>query len=157
MDNAFRTGSRVALRALEVEDAPLLQRWLNDPEIHQYLARYRPVTAAEERTWLEKLHERTEDHVFGIVLREGERLIGTCGLHRVELPHRSAELGILIGVRDLQGKGHGAEAIRLLLDYGFGALGLHRVWLRVYASNDHGIRCYEKVGFRREGVRRGSG
>jgi RimJ/RimL family protein N-acetyltransferase len=154
--NAFRTGSQVALRPLEVEDAPQLQRWMNDPEIHQYLRQFRPLTAAEERQWLEKLHERTEDHVFGVVLREGARLIGTCGLHRVALPHRSAELGILIGDRDVQGRGHGAEAIRLLLDYGFGTLGLHRVGLQVYANNDRGIRCYEKVGFRREGVRRES-
>jgi len=152
--NAFRSGQQIVLRPLEVEDAPLLQRWLNDPEIHQYLYRFRPVTAVEERQWLEKIHERSEEVVFGIALREGERLIGSCGLHRVSLPNRSAELGILIGDRKEQGKGLGAEAIRLLLDYGFGSLGLHRVWLLVYANNERGIRCYEKAGFRREGVRR---
>ena len=152
MKNSFRTGVRIVLRPLEVEEAPLLQHWLNDPENHQYLHRWRPVTALEERQWLEKLHERPEDYVFGIALREGERLIGSCGLHRVSLPNRSAELGILIGDREEQGKGIGAEAIRLLLDYGFGTLGLHRVGLRVYANNVRGIRCYEKAGFRREGV-----
>lgn len=154
MNNAFRTGDRVVLRPLEAEDAPTCQRWLNDPENHQYLQRFRPVNLAEERRWLEGLHDKAEDHVFGIVLREGERLIGSCGLHGTALPNRKGQLGIVIGEKDAQGKGYGAEAIRLLLDYGFGTLGLHRVGLDVYSNNARGIRCYEKVGFRREGVRR---
>lgn len=156
MRNAFRSGERICLRPLEVEEAPLFQAWLNDPENHQYLLRTRPLNGAEERRWLETLHERAEEHVFGIVLREGERLIGSCGLHRVTLPHRSAELGILIGVRECQGRGFGSEAMRLLLDYGFATLGLHRIGLHVYSNNERGIRCYEGCGFRREGVRRES-
>ena len=152
--NAFRTGPQVALRALEVEDAPRCQAWINDPENHQYLQRFRPLNAVEERRWLEGLHEKTEDHVFGIVLREGERLIGSCGLHGTSLPNRKGQVGIVIGDRDAQGKGYGAEALRLLLDYGFATLGLHRVGLDVYSNNERAIRCYEKVGFRREGVRR---
>jgi len=152
--NAFRSGDRVVLRPMEGEEAPLFQAWLNDPENHQYLQRFRPLNLAEERQFLGSIHEKSGDHLFGIALREGERLIGTCGLHGAALPNRSAELGILIGDRDAQGKGLGAEAIRLLLDYGFGTLGLHRVSLHVYANNARGIRCYEKSGFRREGVRR---
>jgi RimJ/RimL family protein N-acetyltransferase len=112
------------------------------------------LNGAEERKWLESVHERTEDHLFGIALREGERLIGTCGLHGTSLPHRKGELGILIGEKEAQGQGYGAEAIGLLLDYGFGTLGLHRVGLSVYSNNGRGIRCYEKCGFRREGVLR---
>ncbi|HLY09365.1 MAG TPA: GNAT family protein [Planctomycetota bacterium] len=142
------------LRPLEVEEAPYFQAWMNDPQNHQYLQRYRPLTLAEERSWLGTLHEKSEEHVFGIALREGERLIGCCGLHGVSLPHRWGELGILIGEKEAQGKGYGAEAIGLLLDYGFATLGLHRVALRVYANNERGIRCYEKCGFRREGALR---
>ncbi|HZE98613.1 MAG TPA: GNAT family protein [Planctomycetota bacterium] len=156
MKNAFRTGERVILRPLEVEEVPLFQAWLNDPGNLQYLQRVRPLNAAEERRWLETLHERTEEHSFGVALREGERLIGTCGLRGSGLPNRSADLGILIGEPAAQGKGYGSEAIRLLLGYGFETLGLHRVELHVYANNARGIRCYEGCGFRREGVRRES-
>ena len=154
MKNAFRTGERIYLRPLEVEEVPLFQVWLNDPENQQYLQRFRPLNAAEERRWLETLHERSEDHVFGVALRDGDRLVGTCGLHGVALPNRRGQLGIAIGDREQQGKGYGAEAIRLLLDYAFATLGLHRVGLDVYENNVRGIRCYEKVGFRREGTRR---
>jgi hypothetical protein len=36
----------------------------------------------------------------------------------------------------------------------FDTLNLNRLWLHVYDSNPAGIRCYEKVGFKREGVLR---
>lgn len=154
MKNAFRTGERIFLRALEVEDGELLRAWLNEPENHQHLALYRPLSAAAEREWLEGLHKRTEDHVFGIALRESGALIGSCGLHRVSFPHRSAELGVQIGKLACQGKGFGSEAIKLLLAYGFETLGLHRIELRVHENNPRAIRCYERLGFKREGEKR---
>jgi len=41
-----------------------------------------------------------------------------------------------------------------MLDYGFSVLNLNSVELGVYAFNLRAIRCYEKVGFKRAGVRR---
>lgn len=154
MSNAFRTGPRICLRPVEVEHGPIFQAWINDPENHQFLARYRPLNGAEEKAWLEKAHERKDDHVFEIALREGGRLIGICSLRCGESPHRNGEIGITIGEPEFQGKGYGADALRLLLGYGFDTLGLHRVALRVYENNPRAIRCYEKCGFRREGAHR---
>lgn len=154
MKHAFRAAERVALRPLELEDGELLRSWINDPDVHQHLGRFRAYDAAAQREWLEGLHRKTEDHVFGIALRETGALIGSCGLHGTALPHRSAELGILIGEAAGRGRGLGAEALRLLLGYGFETLGLHRIELRVYESNPRAIRCYERAGFRREGEKR---
>jgi len=154
MKNAFRTGKRIAFRPLEMEDLADCQRWINDPAIHQYLLRVRPLNGPAEKEWLENLHKNERDVIFGIALCEGGRLIGTCGLHGATLPNRAAELGILIGEPEFHGKGYGAEAIGLLLDYGFGTLNLHRIELRVYSNNARGIRCYEKCGFTREGAKR---
>jgi len=154
MKHAFRIGERVALRPLELEDAELLRSWFNNPEIHQHLGQHRALNAAAEREWLEGLHKRAEDHVFGIALRETGALIGCCGLHRVVLPHRSAELGVTIGEPARLNQGYGGEALRLLLAYGFDTLGLHRIELRVHENNPRAIRCYERLGFRREGEKR---
>ena len=154
MKNAFRCAQRLYFRPIELEDGIRFQEWMNDPENHQYLARYRPLNALEEKEWLEGLHKSQTDFAFGIALAEGDRLIGSCGLHRLEIPHRRAELGIAIGDREFQGKGYGAEAIGLLLAFGFDTLNLHKIQLDVYANNARGIRCYEKCGFRREGARR---
>jgi diamine N-acetyltransferase len=154
MRNAFRTGQRIFFTPLEVEHGPTFQAWMNDPENHQYLMRLAPLNGVEEKHWLETVHEKKDLYIFGIALREGERLIGNCALRVGDLPSRSADLGIMIGEREFQGKGYGAEAIGLLLEYGFATLGLHRISLRVFENNARGIRCYEKCGFRREGIRR---
>ena len=87
------------------------------------------------------------------MLKEGDRLIGSCELRLGPAAHRCADLGIGIGEPEHRGQGYGAEAIGLLLGYGFGTLNLNRIELRVYANNARGIRCYEKCGFRREGVK----
>jgi len=44
--------------------------------------------------------------------------------------------------------------LSLLIDYGFKALNLHNIMLRVYEFNKGAIRCYEKIGFRYFGTRR---
>ncbi|HWI60796.1 MAG TPA: GNAT family protein, partial [Symbiobacteriaceae bacterium] len=50
--------------------------------------------------------------------------------------------------------GYGQDALRLILQFAFGKMGLHRVELHVFDFNERAIACYERVGFVREGVRR---
>ena len=85
-----------------------------------------------------------------------DALIGSCGLMDVDQCNRSAEIGIVIGDKTYWGKGYGTEAMRLLLDYAFRYLNLHNVMLRVYSYNPRGVACYEKVGFKAIGRRRGA-
>ena len=51
-------------------------------------------------------------------------------------------------------QGLGEEAIGLFLKVCFEELNLHRVGLRVLRSNERGMRCYEKCGFKKEGALR---
>ncbi len=55
---------------------------------------------------------------------------------------------------DTRGKGYGTESTRLMLDYGFNALGLHNIMLEVYSNNERGIHAYRRAGFREIGRRR---
>ena len=66
----------------------------------------------------------------------------------------SYRLGIINS--EYWGKGYGTEVARLVLRYAFETLDLHRVSLRVAAYNLRARRCYEKCGFRVEGVERES-
>ena len=61
---------------------------------------------------------------------------------------------IRLGEAEERGHGYGTEAVRLLLDFAFKDLNLHRVYLRVFVTNEAALRVYEKVGFVREGVLR---
>jgi UDP-4-amino-4,6-dideoxy-N-acetyl-beta-L-altrosamine N-acetyltransferase len=151
MPPRFRIGNRVYLRAPEEAEIDLFLAWMNNPEIYRYLNRIRPVGRAEEKEWIGNLHKRENDVVFLIAAKEGERPIGCCGLHRINHPNRAAQLGIVIGEEEFQNRGFGREAMDLLCEYGFQVLNLNRIGLEVYDYNERAFRCYEKVGFRREG------
>ncbi len=77
--------------------------------------------------------------------------VGTCGLHAHKEIYRSWEFRILIFEPRAIGKGIGTEATFLLTDYAFRRLNAHRVWLGVSAENEIAVKCYERVGYKREG------
>jgi RimJ/RimL family protein N-acetyltransferase len=67
---------------------------------------------------------------------------------------RSAAMGLYLGEKAYWGQGCGSEAIRLLLDYLFREMKLHKVHITVSDFNTRAIRVYAKCGFRRDGVLR---
>ncbi len=68
-------------------------------------------------------------------------------LHRIDLRHRTAAFGMLIGAMTDRGKGYGTEATRVMPAYAFTALGLHNVMLTVLEFDRAGRHAYEKAGF----------
>ena len=141
------SGERVALGPLRRDLLPFYQRWINDWEVIRTLGQpLRPMTWESEEAWYEGVARSGVQ--FQIYERETLRPIGTTGLHEVDHQHRTAVFGILIGEKDCWGKGYGTETARLMLDYGFTALGLHNIALEVYSNNPAGLRAYEKAGFR---------
>ncbi len=59
----------------------------------------------------------------------------------------SAECIIDIGEKAYWGKGYGSETLKLVLDYAFYEMNLHRVSLKVFSFKEKAIRLYEKWGF----------
>jgi len=95
-------------------------------------------------------------HSFGpgphwAIADDTDTLVGTIRLAPIDVPNRSARLGIGIYDPGRLALGLGSAATRTALSYGFGKLGLNRVNLTVLAGNDRAIAAYRKVGFRLEG------
>jgi RimJ/RimL family protein N-acetyltransferase len=150
-------GELVALGPLRRESIPLYLRWMNDFATTRTLAvQPRPMTLEQETAWYEQAATNEQERNFSIFERTSGRVVGNCGMFDILLPHRRAEVGIVIGEPDLRGRGYGTEAMRLLVDYAFTAAGMHSVMLWVYEFNPAARRCYEKVGFREVGRRRES-
>ena len=155
MPNLF--GKRIRLRAAEREDLPTFMPWLNDPEVTENLLIFAPMSLYEEERWYEKMMSGPiAEHVLVIEAKNpdtptGYQPIGTCSFMSFQQRHLSAEIGIMIGEKSYWDQGYGTETMQLLIDYGFGTLNLHRIWLQVYAKNKRGIRTYEKAGFQYEG------
>jgi RimJ/RimL family protein N-acetyltransferase len=150
-------GERVRLRAIERSDLSRYFEWLNDPEVIEGLWHHLPLSMDDETDWFEKMRQQdAEQRPLAIEIREDQawRLVGNVGLMHLRWANRSAELGIFIGDKSLWDRGYGTEVVDLMLQHAFETLNLHRVFLRVFATNRRAQRCYEKVGFAVEGTLR---
>jgi RimJ/RimL family protein N-acetyltransferase len=130
------------LEPLRDEDSDALFAWINDRELVELSAVFRPVSRAEHDTWFAAVRDRDDVVIYAI--REDGALVGTCQLI---LEGPEAELRIRIGVRTAQSRGIGTWAVAELVRIGFEELGLQRIWLQVFAVNARAIRAYEKAGF----------
>ena len=147
-------GERIMLSPLRDADSEVLFRWINDRELVELNAPFSPVAEDEHRRWFDAVQKRDDAVIFGIRTIGDDELVGSCQLHGIDARHRSAELQIRIGERAAWGRGYGTEAVKLLIAYGFSELGLHRIQLHAFATNERALRAYERAGFRREGMRR---
>jgi len=154
MERQMLKSAHLLLTPPTVADLPIMFDWINDREQVLSNAPYKPVTEEAHKAWFESIQQRNDLVIFGIRLLEDKRLIGSCQLHSINHVHRSAELQIRIGEPSQRGQGYGTEAVRLLLDFAFKDLNLHRVYLHVFSTNAAAIRLYEKAGFKREGLLR---
>lgn len=151
----FLGDSVLYLRPVELSDVPNLQRWINDPEVRRFLKIHVPMNTEAEKGYVESLSNNSGSSVtLAIVLRDGDRHIGSVAFHRINWKNREAETGSVIGEKDCWSKGYGFRAKMLLLGYGFNELNLHRVSSRVYDFNSRSRRCLEKCGYIQEGTSR---
>jgi ribosomal-protein-alanine N-acetyltransferase len=149
----FLVGERVYLRAVEENDVPRLQQWINHPEIRRWLLVVRPMDLKAESAWFDSLDRGPlpRSITFAIALLADDRLIGTTALHLIDWVHRVGETGSMIGDRSLWGKGYGTESKQLLLRYCFDTLGLNRMESHTFEDNARSARHLEKCGYQVEG------
>jgi [ribosomal protein S5]-alanine N-acetyltransferase len=91
--------------------------------------------------------------VFGMTLRLGESLVGTIGLRDIDVEHSQAELGFWVAV-ECWGQGYATEASRAVVGFGFGQLGLNRIYAHHMVRNPASGRVLTKVGMKQEGLLR---
>ena len=139
-------GLRVELRPVENDDAPLIHRWQNDPEVWWSMDSDRPFSLPDVRDDIAR--SRREEHPF-IVTVDG-RPVGRIGLSHLSARNRSCSLSPVVGEPDLWAQGYARDALMTMLKYAFERLDLHLVHVRTFAANDRLIEVYEGCGFVRE-------
>ncbi len=151
---AVLAGPRVRLRDFASADAAEFARYRRDPRCAAFYAADTVAPAASLRllerfvAWAVERPRRN----FGLAIAEpaGEdepgRLIGCCSLFGGRLPQGYAEFGIELAP-ERWGRGLAGEASRLLLDFGFGALGLAEIRCVTVTQNVRIARLLGRLGF----------
>ncbi len=146
-------GEKVILGPMQKDLNDLYRKWLHDKDNTFYLTPSLFLTQEQEADWLTNM-ENSDSVFFTVYEKETAKPIGTTTLLNVETVNRGAEFGIMIGDKDYQNKGYGTEAAILTIDYGFNIINLVSIFLRVHEYNKRAIRVYEKIGFKKIGIRR---
>lgn len=156
MMNQFVTGKLVNLRLLEERDIDgPYSMWLNDSEVCQFNSHARFQVGKDElRKYVQETKQSSSMQVFAIVTKRGATHIGNISLQNIDYIDRSAELAIIIGDKRYWGKGIGLEAWKLMMNYGFRVLNLHRLYCGCANKNLGMKRIAEKSGMKPEGCRR---
>lgn len=151
-------GEKVLLRPVKRSDIQYFLKWFNDLEVTQYLNMSLPMTEMAEEKFIEELGTtRAKTDVFLIIEAiEGDttKTIGSTSLANINARDHHATFGIAIGDKEYWSKGYGTEAARLLVNYGFEQLNLHRINSGAIAFNERSLRMHKSVGFKEEGLQR---
>ena len=150
----------VRLRELCADDWDDYVRWRLDPEISGPM--FAPVD--EQRLKLERVRFKPggkSGEVYRAVEDELECHIGDVRITRADdkdhtgplTPHGVWSFGIHID-KQFWGQGYGTAATVAMLDVAFRELQAERVQLTAWSKNARAIRCFEKAGFRHEGLHR---
>lgn len=111
-------------------------------EIHEY-------TYESAVIW----YERISNHPCKWIIEYKGKCIGTVGL-RTYAEDNKAKYAIEIYDSSVYGHGIGTIVTKMVLQYAFEVLEVHKVYLRVLDYNTRAIKCYEKCGFIKEGIDR---
>jgi RimJ/RimL family protein N-acetyltransferase len=139
--------ARLLLRGFTDADADAFSAMRADAEVMRYIGLTGAQTREQSGAWLEKNRRRWEDEGFGMwAVREkpGARLVGWCGLSRLENT-REVELGYGLA-RGAWGRGLTTEAARASLRYGFEEKAAERIVAVAMHANAASRRVMEKVG-----------
>jgi len=89
--------------------------------------------------------------ILGIWSKDGSEYYGGTGFHGFDWNVPSFEIGYFLH-REARGRGFGREAVRAVVEFGFGHLGARRIWGSCDAKNERSARLLEDCGFRLEGT-----
>lgn len=142
----------ICLRLMTAEDTDLIVKWRNRDAVRKNFIYQELFTREGHESWIKNKVETGQVVQMIICDLVSGRPLGSVYIRDIDRKHNKAEYGIFIGEDDARGRGVGTAAAKLMLRYCFQEEGLHRVYLRAFASNIQAIRSYEKAGFVREGL-----
>ncbi|MFM7533354.1 MAG: GNAT family N-acetyltransferase [Rubrivivax sp.] len=150
------SGRFTGLRAIEPGDLDALLAWRNQPHLRRYFREYRELNRVQQQAWFEsKVNADPTTRMFAIQELDTGRLLGACGVCYIDWVNRSADFSIYIGADDLYIDDRLApDAALALIGYGFGELGLNRLWSEIYAFDDAKRRFFAQLGFALDGRHR---
>jgi len=150
-------GKRIILRPLRIFDAKDIYFNIQDKRIAVNTLRIPwPYKLQDAKNFVrkkQKLWPKVLDFTFGIELKSKREVIGCICLDHVNFEHQNAEIGYWLG-SEYWGQGMITEACKLILDFAFKKLKLHRIYGFSFGDNPASQIVFKNLGFKKEGFLR---
>ena len=140
----------IHLRLMTYDDTENIIKWRNSDAVRKNFIYQGLFTVESHENWIRTMVETGKVVQMIIVETATDTPVGSVYVRDIDNTHHKAEYGIFIGEECARGKGYGTAAAKLMIEYCFKELSLHKLMLRVYADNPQAIRSYEKAGFEKE-------
>jgi RimJ/RimL family protein N-acetyltransferase len=151
-------GKKVGLRAVEKEDLRYLRDWRNIAEFRKHFREVRELSLTDQEAWFDSLQKTKHiNYMFTIVDLDSKKPIGAAGLLYINWIISSADFSFYIGDENkyIGDDGVADEAARLLIDYGFKNLNLHKIWMELYEFDTQKIEFFKNnFDFKQDGLLR---
>lgn len=150
-------GDSITLRELRMSDAPTLLAMLATEEVARFISP--PPTTVEgfERfiAWTREERAAGRYICFGVVPTGMDAAVGLFQVRQTEPGFATAEWGFAIGSA-YWGSGIFVEGAKMVLDFAFDTVGVHRLEARAAVLNGRGNGALRKIGALQEGILRRS-
>lgn len=143
-------GSQIYLRPITIEDTDLVVRWRNSEKVVQNFIYRKNISREDHINWFHNKIETGQVMQFIICDLQTDKPLGSIYLQNFNESSRQAEEGIFLGEEEAYGRGIGTEAAKLMLEYAFSVLKLHKLTARVLSYNQGSRKMHEKAGYEME-------
>ena len=147
---------RLILRRMMVGDCYDMYEYARRADVTQYLT-WSPHPnvdyTKEYLAYLSHHYALGDFYDWALILKDENKMIGTCGFIRFYFPNDCAEVGYVMNP-EYRGQGIAPEAPAEVIRFGFSVIGLNRIEAKYIVGNEASRRVMEKVGMRFEGVHR---
>lgn len=145
---------RLIIRKVSIDDVEMMLKMDKQEATQKYLGGVKNKTREQRIEFLARKASRFDDGHAGqltVCLKDGTP-IGITGLS-IDENNNCAEISYLYDL-DYTNKGYCTEASYKLISVAFEKLKLHKVFADTIKGNNSSIKVLEKLGFKKEGVRR---
>ena len=155
-DLYFLRGDKIYLREIRASDINVnYYIWMNDPIVTQFLeSRFYPNSIESLQEYVKQISNNPCEILLGLFRKIDNKHVGNIKIGNINWIHRVGDMGILIGEKECWGKGYATEAIKIMVDYAFNVLNLHKIIAGCYSPNQGSIKAFQKSGFEIEGTQK---
>ncbi len=154
LNKSYLNSERIFLREFIESDWAGVHKYASQEIVSQYQV-WEPNTKEDSKAFvnqvlIDKSKSPRRRYVYAVVLKETDELIGAGEINARDFSNKSGDIAYIIHP-DYWGKGFATVVAKLLIDFGFETINLHRIFAYCNPNNLGSVKVLEKAGLTHEG------